>query len=242
MWTGARLHAIYAIANAPMRTFPFPHIVVERVFPDDVYQALLQHLPAEERFVRLVDTGRVGGGYSPQRLVLHSRPKDLERLDEPERAFWAAAFGALLVEEFGSAVFRKFAAVIRDRYAREQQPPDSIRWGSEASLNCDLASYALGPHTDSPAKLVSLLFYLPSDDSRPHLGTSLYLPKDRAFACKGGPHHPFARFDRVTTVPFRANTLFAFPKTDRSFHGVEAIDGAEGRRDLLQYNMRRPAE
>src|SRR5262249_11679812 len=95
MWTSARLHAIYAIANAPIRSYPFPHIVVERVFPDDLYGAMLAQLPQPDRFMRLVDTGRVGHGYSPQRLVLHSRPQDLERLDDPERAFWGEAFATL---------------------------------------------------------------------------------------------------------------------------------------------------
>lgn len=37
-------------------------------------------------------------------------------------------------------------------------------------------------------------------------------------------HLPFDAFKKVTTMPFRANSLFAFLRTDWSFHGVDRID------------------
>ena len=39
-------------------------------------------------------------------------------------------------------------------------------------------------------------------------------------------------------MPYLPNTLFAFMKTDHSFHGVEPVRGDDVRRDLLLYDIR----
>ena len=62
------------------------------------------------------------------------------------------------------------------------------------------AGYFLGPHTDLSTKLLVLLFYLPPDDSRPHLGTSLYRPKKSGFICPDSNHYPFDEFVNVKTA------------------------------------------
>ena len=102
----------------------------------------------------------------------------------------------------------------------------------------DRTTYSLGPHTDTPEKVLSFLFYLPPDASMAHLGTSIYVPKDPQFICRGGPHHDFAHFRRMLTMEYLPNTLFAFMKTPNAFHGVEPITEAEVRRDLLLYDIR----
>jgi hypothetical protein len=134
---------------------------------------------------------------------------------------------------FLSTLLNKFESQVRQRFAGEQP-----RIFKEAMLVDDRTRYSLGPHSDSPAKVITLLFYLPADDSRPHLGTSIYVPRDPAFRCPGGPHHPFEFFERVTTMPYLPNTLFAFFKTDNSFHGVEPIREGDYRRHLLFYDVR----
>ena len=102
----------------------------------------------------------------------------------------------------------------------------------------DRTRYSLGPHTDSPTKVVSLLFYLPADERLAQHGTSIYVPKDPAFTCPGGPHHPFGGFDRIATMPFLPNSLFGFVKTDNSFHGVEPFLEPGAGRWLLLYDLR----
>ncbi len=87
-------------------------------------------------------------------------------------------------------------------------------------------------------KLISLLFYCPDDDSRKHLGTSIYTPIDPDFRCAGGPHYPHERFTKVATMEYRPNALFAFFKTDNSFHGVDPIRDADVLRDLMLYDIR----
>ena len=86
--------------------------------------------------------------------------------------------------------------------------------------------------------LLSLLFYCPDDDSRQHLGTSIYVPNDPDLRCPGGPHYPHDRFRKVRTMEYRRNSLFAFIKNDHSFHGVAPIGEQPVGRDVLLYDIR----
>ena len=239
MFSSVKMHVLYQIANAPMRAFPFPHLYIEDVFPAEFYAALRRNLPPTESYTRLIDTGMVSKTYNESRLVLYPRDDHMARLPPTLRPFWHDLFESFLTQEFAHVILGKFAQAILPRFARpgDTRPPP-VDAGSEIILVRDLASYALGPHTDSPTKLVSLLFYLPADDSRPHLGTALYMPKDRRFTCLGGPHHGFEKFDHVVTMPYKPNTLFAFPKTPNSFHGVEPLPATASDRDLLQFDLR----
>jgi hypothetical protein len=125
-------------------------------------------------------------------------------------------------------------------YAKERFGDDLYRCGFETDslIVRDLTNYSIGPHTDSPNRLLSMLFYCPADATHKHLGTSIYVPRDAGFRCKGGPHYPHQLFDKVTTMEYKPNTLFAFIKNDRSFHGVEPIGDEGVLRDILLYDVR----
>jgi len=226
----------YRIRSAPVRPWPFDHIVVENALPGDVYRDIRANLPPIEVYKTLSDLGRVTPGAYPERHVFFLDPARLDRLsliDQAKADFWAGVSEWLLSEEFLRAMIAPFAEALRRRFNGQ------VSLKAEACLMRDLPGYALGPHTDKRIKVVSALFYLPGGDDLEdgpigHLGTSLYVPKDRAFTCAGGPHYPVDGFDKVTTIPFRPNTLFAFPKTERSFHGVERTARP---RDLLLYDV-----
>ena len=96
----------------------------------------------------------------------------------------------------------------------------------------------IGPHTDHPERIFSLLFYLPEASSTEELGTSIYIPKDKSFTCEGGPHYNRNFFKRVATMPYKQNSLFVFPKTINSFHGVEELMDEGVNRRLIIANFR----
>jgi hypothetical protein len=117
---------------------------------------------------------------------------------------------------------------------RSEWPAVSV----ETQLIRHQAGFFLGPHTDLSTKLVVLLIYLPPDDNHPHLGTSLYRPKKSGFICPDSNHYPFDEFVNVKTAPYRQNSLLAFERSDRSFHGVEPFEEGDlttCNRDLIQY-------
>lgn len=202
-------HLAYRICNAPVQLFPFPHIYVTEVFPKPFYAELLANLPPEGDYS--VATSRYNG----------RRFADPTKID---------LFSALNSKMFSAIAEHPFKRFIQYRF---QGGFDSY---TDLRLVRDRENYAIGPHTDAPWKVLSYLFYMPPDVELYKHGTSIYLPNDPDFRCPGGPHHSFDRFTRIWTAGFFPNTLFAFFKTDYSFHGVEPIT-IPCQRDVLLWNL-----
>jgi hypothetical protein len=216
------------IAAAPVLTEPFAHCVIDGVFPEEFYESIIDYWPQEESWRPLSESGRVSAGDYQQRQVVLMNRDGYARLDPERRAFWEHEVGGwLLGERFRTGALEKFGR--------------SGKAAGDALIVSDRTTYAIGPHTDAPHRLVSLLFYLPEDATFSRFGTAFYTPLDPQFRCPGGPHHPFRKFRRVKTVEFVPNRLVLFPKTDRCFHGVERIDLPGIDRRLLIYNVRSSA-
>ena len=236
MYSGAEEHVYYQIANAPIRDYPYPHIYVESVFPADFYQELRRNWPTAASLVSLGSTGRVSQGAYAERFIMPLRPAEIDALPADRREFWTALSAWMLSEQrFLGMLVEKFGIHVKHRFGADL---NNVGFTAEALVVRDHTNYNLGPHTDAPHRLLSLLFYCPDDDRLRHLGTSIYTPLDPDFRCNGGPHHPHRLFRKVTTMEFRPNTLFAFFKTDHSFHGVDPIRDADVLRDLLLYDIR----
>lgn len=235
MSSAAELQMLYRIGNAPILPFPFPHIYVRDVFPADFYAELVRSLPPREAFAPLSTVRPMSSdAYDKTRSVLILGAESVGKLAEPYRGVWERMTRMVLGGGLGNLVFGKFGQFIKPRF--QNQP--NVEFFDEALLVQDSQNYALGPHTDSPLKVISFLFYLPADESQSHLGTSIYVPKDRQFTCPGGPHYPFDRFDRMLTMPYVPNALFAFLKTPNAFHGVEPVNDEGVQRNLLLYDVR----
>lgn len=230
MSSSAELQLLYKVANAPLNWFPYPHFFVEDVFPAEFYEALQANVP-DPAVMRPLDDVRGVKRYD-ERFVLDFRTNQLAALSAHERAFWSDLHGTLLNGKLRQIAMMKFGQFIDQRFRKP-----NLQVTDEALLIQDITNYALGPHTDTPSKVLSFLFYLPRDTSQAHLGTSMYLPKNAGFNCPGGPHYEYDRFDRVMTMPFLPNSLFAFFKNDLSFHGVERVADENCRRWLLLYDI-----
>lgn len=236
MYHAAQEHVIYTIANAPLRTYPFPHLYVDSIFPPDYYAELRRNWPNASQFVTLESTGRVPKGAYPERFFMPLSNEAVGKLPEESQAFWTEfATWMLVSDRLLGAVLDKFEPFVRARF---DQPLEDVEFSHEVLVVRDHSNYKLGPHTDAPHRVLSLLFYCPDDLAYSHLGTSLYTPIDPAFRCAGGPHYPHDWFRRVATMEYKPNTLFAFLKTDQSFHGVEPIRDADVLRDLILYDIR----
>ncbi len=228
-------YVLYQIANSPVREYPYAHIYVENVFPDDFYTALRANWPDTSSLISLADTGRVPKNAYRERFVMPFTPAEVEKLNEARRPFWQDFAGWLLKQRFLTAMIDKF-----EPYAKARFGDDLYQCGFEADslIVRDHTNFKIGPHTDAPHRLLSMLFYCPDDASLKHLGTSVYVPRDPEFSCAGGPHYPHQMFHKVKTMEYRPNSLFAFVKSDRSFHGVEPIGDCDVLRDILLYDVR----
>ena len=235
MQTSVEDHVIYQVANAPLRSYPFPHFYVESVFPVDFYPQLRRNWPSAAQLVSLESTGRVPKGAYPERFIMPLKKQQIAELPSDKRAFWSELSAWMLGStRFFFTVMDKFEPQLRARFGPAF---DRTTFSHEVLVVRDHSNYSLGPHTDSPRKAISVLFYCPDDETYAHLGTSIYMPVDPAFRCAGGPHHPFDAFRKVATMAFKPNALFAFVKTDNSFHGVDPIRDADVLRDLILYDI-----
>ncbi len=232
MSSDAELQLAYKVGNAPFNMFPFPHFYVPDVFPADYYRQIQQNLPDPQAMIP-IEQARDSKNHK-DRYVLGFEDEHLATLPAAKQAFWRDLHGWMVGANFHQLVLQKFRPFIDHRFAGNP----GVQFYDETLLVQDVTNYKLGPHTDTPRKVVTLLFYLPPDNSQMHLGTSIYLPRDPEFRCDGtAPHHRHDRFRRLHTNPFLPNSLFAFFKTNNSFHGVEPVTDPDCRRWLLLYDI-----
>ena len=227
MFSDARRHMMYRIANAPVLAYPFPHMVATDVLPPGLFRHALAMLPGDEAYT--------GFGTAGRRTLQVERGVSLMPAD-PSREFWNDMLAALTHEDVGAWIMARFYDVISARFGLDA-PGASISMRAEATLARDPGGMIRGPSTGEASAVVSSMIQLAPDASRGDLGLSLYVPNEQGFAFGGGIEHPRARFERVTVIPYAPNTLVAFPKTDQSFVGFEPVDEPGARRDLLLHEM-----
>ena len=218
----------YQIANAPLRRYPYDHIYVEEIFEPSFYARMRAMLPPDSAYREIQETGRVRKGRYRERFVIDLYEEGLSALPPAQAVFWKSVADTVWCREVIEAVLHRF---------------DKQEWlgrplSGTISLTRDKSGYGIGPHTDAANKIVTLLFYLPAGREHEHLGTSIYQPRDPSAHFKSNKHYKYEEFRRIYTAPFRPNTLFAFARSDRSFHGVEPIDTPGIVRDLLILNIK----
>ena len=216
-------HVSERIKAAKIEREPFPHFVVDHVFPDDFYRDLLAHLPVEEEYVS-PDAYRFG---------LDLDDSGLARLIADRKAFWDEFCGWLRAKPFLVAAASQVYSDLNIRFFGRE----NVDMESSASLARSKAGFVLGPHTDLPHRILTLVFFLAEDDGNWELGTSIYQSREPDFTCAGGPHYGLENFRKLATMRFLPNTVFGFLKTDQSFHGVEPWIDTNIVRNTLQYEI-----
>lgn len=220
------------VAAAPVRSRPFPHLVIDDLLPDVVRNALDRYWP---------DQARLGNSNYAQRGEIQ-----VSRLasgsDGPEQAFWNA-LRALTTRISRAARARmdrhlavKFRPLIGPGWRRKL---GDIRYDDRDAM---LAHYTgmvdLPPHIDHARLVVNGFVYLGDRDAlppEPLRGTMLY--RSLGFAWPTNRDIPKALRDQFlreeTEVEWRDNRLLAYVNGPVSFHGVPKHDLGDGRRRLL---------
>ena len=222
------LHLTNKIANAPIDVSPYPHCYISEVFPPEFYAEMQRQLPDPMAMIP-IEQARGAKGYK-ERFVLELNQGRLSALPEARKNFWSDVAAWLLSGRLQQLMLEKFGPFMERR-------ADAFEFYADAMLIQDITNYKIGPHCDAPGKVITMLFYLPADNSQAHLGTSIYVPKDPAFRCPTGIHHSPEGFNRVATMPFLPNSLFTFVRSDISFHGVEPVGDPDCRRWLLLFTI-----
>jgi len=211
---------------------PFPHILARKILPDTVYQEIIDHLPPIDcyRFTGQ-ESGEVAGTKTTRGTLDFTADSDLGRLPPNLLDFWQAMMAAGPLNRLTEVLLEKFG-ILSNLTAR---PNLKARW----QLTRDTGGYELPVHIDMPRKLITAMFYLPTEAHESVHGTSLFRLK--AETPRPHPSRPnrFVRedFKTVIQVPFARNTMTAFIRTDDSYHGVDSIGDDAPQRDILTLNL-----
>ena len=234
-----RPYTLGRIRGEDIDPIPFPHRFVANVFPEDFYLQLRLNWPSIDEMKSISGTERITDGKYKERNILAVSKKELGKLPEKKRDFWLQAGELLMDKSFMYDIISVFQPYVDQRFQYLKGPIDI---NPDALIVTDTSNYSIGPHTDVPARIISLLFYCPDDANMSHLGTSIYAPKEPGFSCEHGQHYEFDQFNRVETFQYLPNSMLGFVRTNNSFHGVETIFENHIKRDLLLYHIRTKPE
>ncbi|MGA3138974.1 MAG: hypothetical protein ABSD09_08825 [Xanthobacteraceae bacterium] len=219
-----RNHVVNAVEAAVAFDAPFYHLVLDRVFPDDVYAAMLANMPASSDYRPM--HGRSKGhdlaDGTHTRVKIDLFPEYTRWLKPEKRTVWDIVGRALC------------SAAVRDAFMRRLAPGLSRRFGAGFAkvgmfpipvLTRDIPGYLITPHPDTHWKGITVQLYLPPDRSIEHIGTIFHrrladgsLPKDKQMS-------------------FAPNTGYAFAVDTDTWHSADRIGPEVKTRDsiLLTY-------
>ena len=221
---------------APCSTSPI-RISFSRSSSPTTSSATHFHWPDIDRYVDL------NGARTRKQYTLWDRRVEA---GDPERtALWRTVSDALSAPEIEAALRERLqkGLEIRAKGSGESWP---VPMYPQPVLYADFDGYAIKPHPDTRRKVLTMLIYMPEDESQRELGTTVY---------KISPMGVFAwksyGLVKDKTAPFLPNTGFAFvvihPTHNllhTSWHGRDtiSIDNRQAPDDDPQHLLRQAAE
>ena len=234
----SELHFAYKYINSPINIFPFPHLYVQDIFSDIFYSQIQKNLPDHNLLTSMPELypEELGFEAHKDRYVMDLvREESINKIEKDKQEFWRGLGDNFKNGKLSDLLRNKFQYYLNMRF----KLIDNVSFLSEIKLINDRKNYASSPHTNHPRKVVSVIFYLPTDLSQKLSGTSIYIPKDLNFIAqnKEYKHYPHEHFHKVITMPFVPNSAFCFIKTNNSFHGVEKLEMEDTDRWTLQFDI-----
>ncbi len=178
-------YALAQIRQVEIVTQPFPHILIEQLFPSSFYHHLLEDFPDKSHFKKVVYPGTGFARTNPTRDDLKDYGLgcfDLSTspLFEQVRDFFKSeAFMNALLTKFSQPLPSGLIPIPPEKHIFFQ---DNIhQCASVCDLQIDLPGYEIAPHPDVLSKIVTYQFFLVNTESLKDFGTLLCQPKGDQF-------------------------------------------------------------
>jgi len=215
---------VAAVDAAPAFDAPFYHLVLERIFPDDVYDAMLANMPdaTDYRPMHGRSKGHDLADGTHTRVKIDLFPEYIRHLKPEKRGVWDVVGRALCSSAVRDAFMRRLAPALERRfgagYAKIGMFPIPV-------LTRDIPGYLITPHTDTHWKGITVQLYLPRDRSTTHIGTIFH---------KTLADGTLAKDKQMTFAP---NSGYAFAVGNDTWHSADRIGNEVKTRDsiLLTY-------
>jgi hypothetical protein len=236
-------HACQRVRAAAINPDPFPHIVVDGIFPEQYYEELLSHLPAVSSLTIPVAFGM---------MKIGEDDATFQSMPESARQFW---------NEFDQKVKPSICEALLERYLPYAAEKLSLIFGDEAEqvkgqlepkefrsvrgiVQCRITGARMGAHVDKATSLFTYLFYFAPDDSLRPFGTIFYKAQDRAnllerYRANRGIRAWFPETGELDLRPeppleFCRNRLVSYVNLPYSLHGA-ATDAAAPRYSMQNF-------
>src|SRR5262245_52868813 len=197
---------------------PFYHIEFDRVFPDDIYAAMLREMPqnTDYRALKGRNNGNLLEDGTSTRVKIDLFPEYLRTLPSEKRDVWDVVGRALCSDEVRDAFIRKLAPGLKRRFGDGY---DEV--GMFPIPTRDIPKYRITPHTDTRWKGITVQFYLPPDDSTKHIGTIFH------------ERLPNGSMPKTIKMPFSPNSGYAFAVGDNTWHSADPVGPEVKTRDSI---------
>jgi hypothetical protein len=215
---------VQSIERARHHGAPFYHLEFDRVFPDDVYAAMLREMPDNNDYRAL--RGRYGENLldngSSTRVKIDLFPEYIHKLPRRKRELWDEVGRALCSQEVKAAFMRRLGPGLERRFGANY---NAVRMFPIPVLTRDFPKYRITPHTDTHWKGITVQFYLPPDDAMKHIGTIF------------NERLPDGSMPNAIKMPFSPNSGYAFAVDDNTWHSADPVGPEVKTRDsiLLTY-------
>jgi hypothetical protein len=219
-----RDYVVTSVDAALPNDTPFAHLVLDRVFPDDVYAAMLANMPEASDYRPM--SGRAKGhdldDGTHTRVKIDLFPEYIRHLPPQKRAVWDVVGRALCSRELREAFIRRLGPPLMRRfgpgYSKVGMYPIPV-------LTRDIPGYLITPHTDTKWKGITVQLYLPRDRANPHIGTIFHEKRADGSLAK------------TKQMSFAPNSGYAFAVGTDTWHSADRVGPEVKTRDsiLLTY-------
>jgi hypothetical protein len=213
-----------SVDASPAFETPFYHLVLDRVFPDDVYAAILANMPetSDYRPMHGRSKGQDLADGTHTRVKIDLFPEYIRHMPPQQHAVWDVVGRALCSRAVQETFTRRLAPALERRYGTSHAEAGMF---PIPVLTRDIPGYLIPPHTDTHWKAITVQLYLPRDRSTAHIGTILH---DRL---------PDGSKPRAKQLTFAPNAGYAFAVGGNTWHSADRIGPEVRTRDsiLLTY-------
>ena len=230
MLPAIRSHIEKKFAAANLERLPFPHLIIENFFPDDVFRTILESNlfkanEGKEWFTQRDSPRRTPTPYWA-RSQINFHMDDPYEATPAQRAFWDEIKAVFLSDHwFDQLVLDKFREYFVLRFGELVDAPDFFEYfRRELFIQQHKPGYSIGPHTDIPTRVFTCIFSFADRPGFEQFGTELCAHQDPRVRCWGNNHYAPDGFVVRKVAPYTPNNFFLFFKTRQSFHSVRAID------------------
>lgn len=214
-------HFYKAIADINIHPYPFEYMQHKGLFHNEFYEYMKLLFPPLSMMDRYKDLEGVPDHYNEYRYTLFVKDSKkhheylFKKVESPKSRYNYVRLYNWFLEHLCSTLMNRFE-LINTRLTH-----------TEFAFVTDVKGFYLQPHTDIKQKVMTILVYMPDDDTDSSSGTNVLIPKVEK------PSHRIGDYHLYDTAKFTANNTFAFKRAENSYHNVSLYNSEIPRKFLL---------